>query len=195
VKWHDGKPFTARDVQCTWRMLIGKSEAQEFHRNPRKVWYSKLQDVSINGDYEATFELSEPQPSLPVLLASAFSAVYPCHVPQATMRTKPIGTGPFKFVEFKRGASIRLVRNPDYWKKGPPLSGRDHFQDDRQPRHAHVGFRDRRIRHHLPRRRQRFPDEGHQGASAKRDMREDHHRHSLQPDGEPGQPAVRQSGY
>src|SRR5947209_9932947 len=120
VKWHDGKPFTAKDVQCTWRMLIGKSEAQDFHRNPRKVWYSKLQDVSINGDYEATFELSEPQPSLPVLLASAFSPVYPCHVPQATMRTRPVGTGPFKFVEFKRGASIRLVRNPDYWKKDRP---------------------------------------------------------------------------
>jgi peptide/nickel transport system substrate-binding protein len=120
VKWHDGKPFTARDVQCTWRMLIGKSETQDFHRNPRRVWYSKLQDVSINGDYEATFELSEPQPSLPVLLASAFSAVYPCHVPQAIMRTKPIGTGPFKLVEFNRGASIRLVRNPDYWKKDRP---------------------------------------------------------------------------
>ena len=69
---------------------------------------------------EATFELSEPQPSLPVLLASAFSAVYPCHVPQQVMRTRPIGTGPFKFAEFKRGDSIRLVRNPDYWKKGRP---------------------------------------------------------------------------
>jgi peptide/nickel transport system substrate-binding protein len=120
VTWHDGKPFTAKDVQCTWRMLIGKSEVSEFHRNPRRVWYTKLQDVTINGDYEATFELSEPQPSLPVLLASAFSAVYPCHVPQATMRTKPVGTGPFKFVEFRRGASIRLVRNPDYWKKDRP---------------------------------------------------------------------------
>jgi peptide/nickel transport system substrate-binding protein len=120
VKWHDGQPFTAKDVQCTWRMLIGKSEGQDFRRNPRKVWYSKLQDVAINGDYEATFELSEPQPSLPVLLASAFSAVYPCHVPQATMRTRPVGTGPFKFVEFKRGESIRLVRNPDYWKKDRP---------------------------------------------------------------------------
>src|SRR6478752_9765363 len=93
VKWHDGQPFTARDVQCTWRMLIGKGDVADFHRNPRRVWYSKLQDVNINGDYEATFELSEPQPSLPVLLASAFSAVYPCHVPQS---------GPFKFVEFKR---------------------------------------------------------------------------------------------
>ena len=120
VTWHDGKPFTAKDVQCTWRMLIGKSEVSEFHRNPRRVWYTKLQDVTINGDHEATFELSEPQPSLPVLLASAFSAVYPCHVPQATMRTKPVGTGPFKFVEFRRGASIRLVRNPDYWKKDRP---------------------------------------------------------------------------
>jgi peptide/nickel transport system substrate-binding protein len=120
VKWHDGKPFTAKDVQCTWRMLIGKGEVSEFHRNPRKVWYGKLQDVTINGDYEATFELSEPQPSLPVLLASAFSVVYPCHVPQATMRTRPVGTGPFKLVEFNRGASIRLVRNPDYWKKDRP---------------------------------------------------------------------------
>ena len=120
VKWHDGQPFTAKDVQCTWRMLIGKTETQDFKRNPRKVWYTKLQDVSINGDHEATFELSEPQPSLPVLLASAFSPVYPCHVPQQVMRTKPIGTGPFKFVEFKRGESVRLVRNPDYWKKDRP---------------------------------------------------------------------------
>ena len=120
VKWHDGQPFTAKDVQCTWRMLIGKSEVADFHRNPRKVWYTKLQDVAVNGDYEATFELSEPQPSLPVLLASAFSAVYPCHVPQQVMRTRPVGTGPFKLVEFKRGESIRLVRNPDYWKKDRP---------------------------------------------------------------------------
>src|SRR6267154_1814338 len=120
VKWHDGKPFTAKDVQCTWRMLIGKSEVSEFHRNPRKVWYGKLQDVTINGDYEATFELSEPQPSLPVLLASAFSVIYPCHVPQATMRTRPVGTGPFKLVEIRRGDSIRLLRNPDYWKKDRP---------------------------------------------------------------------------
>jgi peptide/nickel transport system substrate-binding protein len=120
VKWHDGQPFTAKDVQCTWRMLIGKTETQDFKRNPRKVWYTKLQDISVNGDYEATFELSEPQPGLPVLLASAFSVVYPCHVPQQAMRTKPVGTGPFKFVEFKRGESIKLVRNPDYFKKDRP---------------------------------------------------------------------------
>jgi len=120
VTWHDGQPFTAKDVQCTWRMLTGRTETQDFKRNPRKVWFTKLQDVSINGDYEATFELSEPQPSLPVLLASAFSPVYPCQVPQAVMRTRPVGTGPFKLVDFKRGDSIRLVRNPDYWKRDRP---------------------------------------------------------------------------
>ena len=121
VKWHDGKPFTAKDVQCTWRMLTGKGEmTSDFRRNPRAVWWARLQDVSINGDHEATFELNQPQPSLLVLLAAAFSPVYPCHVPQQTMRTRPIGTGPFKLVEFKRGDSIRLTRNPDYFKKDRP---------------------------------------------------------------------------
>src|SRR5207245_10515151 len=76
--------------------------------------------ISFNDVYVLDVGVSEPQASLPVLLASAFSALYPCHGPQATMRTRPIGTGSFKFVEFKRGESIRLVRNPDYWKKDRP---------------------------------------------------------------------------
>ncbi len=36
------------------------------------------------------------------------------------MRTKPIGTGPFKFVEFKQNEGIKLTKNTDYWKKGRP---------------------------------------------------------------------------
>ena len=55
-----------------------------------------------------------------MLLASGFSPVYPCHVSQRDMRTKPIGTGPFKFVELNRNVSIKLARNPDYWRKGKP---------------------------------------------------------------------------
>jgi peptide/nickel transport system substrate-binding protein len=120
VKWHDGQPFTAKDVQCTWDMLAGKLESSDFRRNPRKVWYFNLDQVTTNGDYEATFVLKQPQPAFLLLLASGYSPVYSCHVPPAQMRTKPIGTGPFKFVEFKRGDSMRVEKNPDYWKKGLP---------------------------------------------------------------------------
>ena len=126
VKWHDGKPFTAKDVACTWNMLSGKLAVEDFRRNPRKVWYFNLDEVTTNGDYEATFNLKEPQPAFILLLASGYSPVYPCHVPQQVMRTKPVGTGPFKFVEFKRGESIKLAKNPDYFKKGKPyLDGVD----------------------------------------------------------------------
>lgn len=119
VKWHDGKPFTSADVKCTWNLLMGKA-ADKFRLNFRAGWYANLADVTTNGDFEATFHLKQPQPAFMALLASGYSPVYPCHVPPAQMRTKPVGTGPFKLVEFKANDSIRLTRNPDYWKKGLP---------------------------------------------------------------------------
>jgi peptide/nickel transport system substrate-binding protein len=126
VKWHDGKPFTAKDVQCTWDLLTGRS-ADKLRINPRKVWYKNLEKVTTNGDYEVTFQLKRPQPAFVALLASGFSPVYPCHVPPREMRSHPIGTGPFKFVEFKPNESIKVTRNPDYWKKGQPyLDGIDY---------------------------------------------------------------------
>jgi peptide/nickel transport system substrate-binding protein len=126
VKWHDGKPFTAADVKCTWDLLQGKA-AEKLRVNPRKAWYNNLVEVTTNGDYEATFVLKRPQPAFIALLASGMSPVYPCHVTPAQMRQHPIGTGPFKFVEFKPNESIKLVKNPDYWKPGLPyLDGIDY---------------------------------------------------------------------
>ena len=119
VKWHDGKPFTGRDVQCTWDLIAGKS-AEKFRVNPRKSWYRNLDSVTVNGDDEVTFHLKRPQPSFIALLASGWSPVYPCHVSPRDMRSHPIGTGPFKFVEFKPNESVKVARNPDYWKKGRP---------------------------------------------------------------------------
>jgi peptide/nickel transport system substrate-binding protein len=119
VKWHDGKPFTAKDVVCTFNLLTGKGE-DKLRVNPRKSWYSNVDSVTTNGDYEVTIHLHHPQPSLPSLLASGYSPVYPCHVPAAQMRTKPVGTGPFRFVSFKQNEGIKIERNPDYWKKGKP---------------------------------------------------------------------------
>jgi peptide/nickel transport system substrate-binding protein len=119
VRWHDGRPFTAADVKCTWDLLMGIG-AEKLRVNPRKTWYLNLDRVTTNGDYEVTFHLKRPQPALLSLLASGWSPVYPCHVSPREMRTHPIGTGPFKFVEFKPNEVVRTVRNPDYWKPGRP---------------------------------------------------------------------------
>jgi peptide/nickel transport system substrate-binding protein len=119
VKWHDGRPFAANDVKCTWETLLGKTN-EKFRLNPRKAWYHNLEGVTTKGDYEVTFQLKRPQPSFLALLASGWSPVYPCHVPPREMRTQPIGTGPFKLVEFKPNESIKVTRNPDYWKKDRP---------------------------------------------------------------------------
>src|SRR6266700_3264175 len=54
VKWHDGKPFTASDVKCTWDMLQGKA-SEKLRINPRKAWYRNLEEVTTNGDFEVTF--------------------------------------------------------------------------------------------------------------------------------------------
>ncbi|MEI7874536.1 MAG: ABC transporter substrate-binding protein [Alphaproteobacteria bacterium] len=119
VSWHDGKPFTAADVKCTWELLAGTAK-DNFKVNFRKGWWANVESVTANGDLEAVFNLKVPQPALLALLASGFTPVYPCHVPPADMRRAPIGTGPFKFVEYKANQTIKVARNPNYWKPGRP---------------------------------------------------------------------------
>jgi peptide/nickel transport system substrate-binding protein len=119
VKWHDGKPFTAKDVGCTFELLLGEGD-KAFRRNPRAAWYSNVEKATVDGDFEVSLHLKAPQPALLALLSSGYSPIYPCHIPAAQQRTKPVGTGPFKFVEFKQKEYIKLAKNPDYWKKGRP---------------------------------------------------------------------------
>ncbi len=119
VKWHDGKPFTAGDVKCTWDLLMDTA-SEKLRVNPRKSAYRNVDAVSANGDWEVAFHLKRPQPAFLMLLADGFSAIYPCHVPPREMRRHPIGTGPFKFAEFKPNEYIKVTRNPDYWKPDRP---------------------------------------------------------------------------
>ena len=119
VKWHDGRPFTANDVKCTWDLLTGRGN-DKLRINPRKSWYDNLDAVTTHGDFAVAFRLKRPQPSFLTLLASGWSPVYPCHVPARDMRQHPIGTGPFKFIEFRPNQSITLARNPAYWKQRRP---------------------------------------------------------------------------
>jgi peptide/nickel transport system substrate-binding protein len=126
VRWHDGEPFTARDVKCTWDLLM-ETGSEKLRINPRKSGYYNLAAVSTNGDYEVAFQLKRPQPAFPMLLAGGFSVIYPCHVPPRDMRQHPIGTGPFKLMDFKPKEYVKVTRNPDYWKPDRPyLDGIEH---------------------------------------------------------------------
>ncbi len=116
VQWHDGQPFTAADVKCTWDLILGKG-TDKLRANPRKAWYRNLKEVSTQGD-TVTFHLERPQPAFLALLASGYSPVYPCHVPAQEMRQHPIGTGPFKFVSYKPNEGIKLVRNAEVLEEG-----------------------------------------------------------------------------
>jgi peptide/nickel transport system substrate-binding protein len=117
VTWHDGKPFTGKDVVCTFDLL---TDPEKLRRSPRAAWWGNLEKVTAESDFDVTIHLKRRQPALLALLASGYTPIYPCHVPSADMRRKPIGTGPFKLVEFKMNEGIKLVKNPNYWKPGRP---------------------------------------------------------------------------
>jgi peptide/nickel transport system substrate-binding protein len=119
VKWHDGKPFTADDVKCTFDLLTNQGK-EKFRLKCRETWWVNVANTTTTGDHEATLHLKRPQPALLALLASGDTPIYPCHVAPRDMRQHPIGTGPFKFVDYKPNQYIKLARNPDYWKPGRP---------------------------------------------------------------------------
>ena len=120
VKRHDGKPFSAKDVACTFDLMLGGESEAKLRRNPRSSWWTNVEKVTADSDTQATFHLKAPQPSLLALLASGYTPIYPCHIPPDQMRRKPVGTGPFKLAEFKMNEGIKLTKNADYWKKGRP---------------------------------------------------------------------------
>ena len=120
VRWHDGQPFTSKDVRYTFDMVRGAPGAPAMRLNPRKVWYAQIPAVETPDPYTAAFRLKRQQPSLLLLLASGYSPVYPAHVPPADLRTRCVGTGPFKLKEYRPGELLEYVRNPDYFVKGRP---------------------------------------------------------------------------
>ena len=121
VKWHDGQPFTSKDVKFTFDMVREAADATgKLRVNPRKDWYGNVEAIETPDAYTVVFHLKRPQPSLLLMLASGDSPVYPAHVPPAEQRVRCVGTGPFKLKEWKRGEYVDYVKNPDYFVKGRP---------------------------------------------------------------------------
>ncbi|MBI4593969.1 MAG: ABC transporter substrate-binding protein [Candidatus Rokubacteria bacterium] len=121
VKWHDGQPFTAKDVKYTFDMIReAKDATAKLRINPRKDWYVNIDKIEAPDPNTVIFHLKRPQPSLLLMLASGYSPIYPAHVNPAELRTKCVGTGPFKLKEWKRGEYVEYMKNPDYFVKGRP---------------------------------------------------------------------------
>ena len=121
VKWHDGQPFTSKDVKFTFDMVRGAPDAAgKIRLNPRKDWYANVERIEAADAHTVVFHLKRPQPSLLMMLASGYSPIYAAHVNPADYRTKCVGTGPFKVKEWRKGEFIEYVKNPDYFVKGRP---------------------------------------------------------------------------
>jgi peptide/nickel transport system substrate-binding protein len=124
VTFHNGKPFTSADVQYSFMEILKKY-------NPiAPVMLAELVAVDTPDPMTAILRLANPAPyimkalsgrDLPILCRSVFEGTDVLQNPSAN---KPIGTGPFKFVSWERGQSVRLDRNENYWKPGLPYLNR-----------------------------------------------------------------------
>ncbi len=139
VKFHNGAPFTARDVKCNFDLRMDLLP-QKLRVNPGKSAFYNLAEVTTSGDWQVTFHLKRPQPAFPMLLAGDTAGIYPCDVPPVQMRQHPIGTGPFKFLEFKPNQWIKVTRNPDYWKPGLPYLDGIEYTIIKDPATANLAF-------------------------------------------------------
>jgi peptide/nickel transport system substrate-binding protein len=121
VKWHDGKPFTAADVKFTVEQLLLK-----FHARTKTGLEPVLAGIDTPDDLTVVFRFKTPYAPLLQQLNVIEAPILPKHLyegadPQNNpANLKPVGTGPFKFVEYKKGQQVTLERNPDYFKPGLP---------------------------------------------------------------------------
>lgn len=124
VKWHDGADFTSADVQFTVMEVLKKVHP----RGPNS--FKEVMSIDTPDAHTAIFNLENPAPYMMRALGSYESPMVPKHLLEgqdlrsADIANKPVGTGPFTFVEWKKGQYIRLDKNPNYWKEGLPYLDR-----------------------------------------------------------------------
>ncbi len=122
VQWHDGQPFTADDVVFTFSTFYPAVDPRQ-----KTLFAEYFQAVEAPDASHVVFRLKKPFSPLLDLLGSGLRPIVAKHVYDGKgdyranpANLQPIGTGPFVFKEWKRGAYIRLERNPHYWKKDLP---------------------------------------------------------------------------
>lgn len=121
VKWHDGKPFGSADVVFSIDQFLRK-----VHPRGRLVINKYIDTITAPDGNNVVIKLKEPfAPFLSIFVVDNMPMV-PKHIYEGTdyatnpANQTPIGTGPFKFKEWKKGSYVALTRNEDYWKPGLP---------------------------------------------------------------------------
>ena len=123
VKWHDGKPFTADDVVFTWAYAADLATAAYTTGSYKDIKVEKFDDHTVKVIFKA------PTPFWADPFVGSVGQILPKHhfgdyvgakSREAPGNLKPVGTGPYRFVEFKPGDMIRAERNPDYHIKNQP---------------------------------------------------------------------------
>lgn len=119
VRWHDGHPFTSKDVEFTYRKLIDKSV-----KTPYSAAYERVEMLDTPDDYTVKIKYKE---SFAPALSSWGMWIMPEHLlkNEDLSNTKyarcPVGTGPYKFKSWKTGEKIELIANRDYFEHRPYL--------------------------------------------------------------------------
>lgn len=122
VKWHDGQPLTSADVKFSFENLVGKYNARG------REAYRSIKAIETAGPLTVKISLKKAYSPFLEVLTAHDGCIMPRHLYEGTDVLKnphndvnPVGSGPFKFKEWKKGSHITLVRNENYFKKGRPF--------------------------------------------------------------------------
>ena len=117
VKWHDGSPFSASDVKFSYERAMSSETKPP---NPHKDYWAPVSKVDAADDSTVKVTLSTYSDNWLFHMAAG-SACIVSQKTAETNKTNPVGTGPFKFNAWNRGAALTLTRNEDYWGTKAPL--------------------------------------------------------------------------
>src|SRR3989449_6019888 len=119
VRFHNGEPFTAHAVKATIDYALDPANKTHF---TAAAYWGLVREVQVVDDHTVRFLTKQPWPNLIDSASLTNGLIMPAkalrELGPAKLAEKPIGTGPFKFVEWKRDERLVLERNPDYWQ-GP----------------------------------------------------------------------------